>query len=150
MKFNNSCLNNWTLSLINCSKFSRVNKREKSISSERESTLIWASLFTVKVFLAFDIGVKSLNLILLFLLISIPLSLLNLSQQYLYIASSKSLPPKKGIVEVSNTVKRLYSNLERTKVILECGKVNDNIFIMDFSTPLSPLEAFGISISYLT
>ena len=36
------------------------------------------------------------------------------------------------------------------KIILECGKVNDNIFIMDFSTPLSPLEAFGISISYLT
>ena len=39
---------------------------------------------------------------------------------------------------------------KKTKVILECGKVNDNIFIMDFSTPLSPLEAFGISISYLT
>ena len=35
------------------------------------------------------------------------------------------------------------------KVILECGKVKDNYFIMDFSSPLSPLEAFGISLSYL-
>ena len=35
------------------------------------------------------------------------------------------------------------------KVILECGKVKDNYFIMDFTSPLSPLEAFGISLSYL-
>ena len=38
---------------------------------------------------------------------------------------------------------------KKNKVILECGKVKDNYFIMDFSSPLSPLEAFGISLSYL-
>ena len=44
----------------------------------------------------------------------------------------------------------IFEDNKMKKIILECGKVNDNIFIMDFSTPLSPLEAFGISISYLT
>ena len=44
----------------------------------------------------------------------------------------------------------IFDDNKMKKIILECGKVNDNIFIMDFSTPLSPLEAFGISISYLT
>ena len=38
---------------------------------------------------------------------------------------------------------------KKNKVILECGKVKDNYFIMDFTSPLSPLEAFGISLSYL-
>ena len=33
--------------------------------------------------------------------------------------------------------------------ILECGKISDNSFSMDFSYPFSPLEAFGISLSFL-
>ena len=45
---------------------------------------------------------------------------------------------------------RLVENIDKNnKVILECGKVKDNYFIMDFTSPLSPLEAFGISLSYL-
>ncbi len=33
--------------------------------------------------------------------------------------------------------------------ILECGKISDNVFSMDFSYPFSPLEAFGICVSFL-
>ena len=33
--------------------------------------------------------------------------------------------------------------------ILECGKISDNAFSMDFSYPFSPLEAFGICVSFL-
>ena len=33
--------------------------------------------------------------------------------------------------------------------ILECGKISDNVFSMDFSYPFSPLEAFGICLSFL-
>ena len=35
------------------------------------------------------------------------------------------------------------------KILLECGKISNNSFSMDFSAPFSPLEAFGICISYL-
>ena len=44
----------------------------------------------------------------------------------------------------------LEDNNKKNKVILECGKIKENAFIMDFSSPLSPIEAFGISLSYLT
>ena len=51
----------------------------------------------------------------------------------------------------SNKNFRLIEDLnKKNKVILECGKIKENAFIMDFSSPLSPIEAFGISLSYLT
>ena len=79
----------------------------KSISSANESTAICASLFTVKFFLAFIIGSISLIFTFLFFVKSILFSLLNFSQQYLKIASSKSLPPKNGRHKVSKTLNKL-------------------------------------------
>ena len=31
--------------------------------------------------------------------------------------------------------------------LLQCGKINDNCFALDFISPLSPFEAFSISIT---
>lgn len=38
---------------------------------------------------------------------------------------------------------------EKEIIVLECGKINTNIYSMDFSFPLSPLEAFAICLSFL-
>ena len=40
-------------------------------------------------------------------------------------------------------------NSKKKRVILESGKINDKSYTMDFQYPLSPLEAFGICLSFL-
>ena len=39
------------------------------------------------------------------------------------------------------------SNENESEKILQCGKINDNCFALDFIAPLSPFEAFSISIT---
>ena len=39
------------------------------------------------------------------------------------------------------------NNENRNEKLLQCGKINDNCFALDFISPLSPFEAFSISIT---
>ena len=73
---------------------------------------------------------------------SILLSALNLSQQYLYIASSKSLPPKNGIVVVSKTVNKLYVNFDKTKEVFECPASTKRMYLIIVGSIVADFPSF--------
>ena len=50
---------------------------------------------------------------------------------------------------VKMTSKKNFILRQNEENILQCGKINDNSFALDFITPLSPFESFCISITSL-
>ena len=54
---------------------------------------------------------------------------------------------KKNFILKYQNIDDNNNNENRNEKLLQCGKINDNCFALDFISPLSPFEAFSISIT---
>jgi hypothetical protein len=52
-------------------------------------------------------------------------------------------------VKVEDKKNFILENLDDNKVSLQCGKIDENLFALDFMQPFTPIQAFSISITSL-
>jgi hypothetical protein len=52
-------------------------------------------------------------------------------------------------VQVEDKKNFILENIENKNVFLQCGKINENLFALDFMQPFTPIQAFSISITSL-
>ena len=54
---------------------------------------------------------------------------------------------KNFILKYKNSINKENNENIKNERLLQCGKIDDNCFALDFISPLSPFEAFSISIT---